>query len=180
MRSVMWTKKTISILFLVFISFLICFQINFFNPNHVDFNFISYEEPVPKTSQLSSNFTVNIFKPELIMIEGHLGMNITSAIPGQIHCSLTERSGDRYFVKINQSFNIIGNNQSQLFVVKAIPLITTFPGEYYFTLNITGLIEYSDNFNIFLGMGYSLFSIILAFIAIIVIIAILNQKKILK
>jgi hypothetical protein len=110
------------------------------------------------------------------LVEDHIGINITSENPGIIHCALTEDSGEQYFAKINNTFNIIGDNQSHLLLIRIFPFITTFPGEYHFTLNITGLFTYSEKFSVFLGMGYSLFTIVLSFLAVISLIIILKHR----
>ncbi len=174
----MWNKKRIFLIYFFSILFLSCFYINFqssfiVNNNH----FISSEENLPYTSQLGTNITLNINKPRLIIIEGHIFINISSANSGQIHCALTEQSGDQYFVNINQTIEILGNNQSQVFKIRIIPLFMTFPGEFHFTLNITGLFTYNETFDIFLGMGYSLFTIILGFIAFMIIIVVLKRRN---
>lgn len=171
----MWDKKRL--IYLVLVLFLISFQVNLLNNDLINKNYSNLENKTLNSSQLGSNYTLNIVKPDLFFIEGHLGINLSSTVSGKIYCALTEQSGEQYFIKINQSIDIIGNNQSNLIILKAIPLITTFPGEYHFTLNITGLFVYGNSFDMFLGMGYSLFMIILAFITIIVIIAIVNHRS---
>jgi len=173
----MWNKKRFLLLYLVILSSLSSFQLKLLDPFYMNADRLICKGKSPKSSQLGSNFTINVIKPELFFFEGRLGINISSTVTGQIHCALTERSGERYFKNINQSIVLIGNNQSQLIIMRAIPLITTFPGEYYFTLNITGLFDYEINFDMFLGMGYTLLIIILAFIAIIVIIALINHRS---
>jgi len=173
----MWNKKRFFLIYLLSISLVACCQINFQIQNYHNKNLVACEAAIPKISQLGSNITLSIIKPELSIIEGHVVINISTETSGTIQYALTEQSGDQYFVKINQSIGIIGNNQSQLITMRIIPLITTFPGEYHFILNITGLFIYSETFNMFLGMGYSLFTISLAFVAIIVVIAVLKHKN---
>lgn len=174
----MWNKKRIFLIYFFSILFLSCFFINFQSKFIVSNNHFSYsEENLPNTSQLGSNITLNIIKPGLIIIEGHIAINVSSANFGQIHYALTEQSGDRYFININQTMEILGNNQSHLLTIRVTPLITTFPGEYHFTLNITGLFTYSETFDIFLGMGYSLFTIILGFVAFMIIIIVLKRRN---
>ena len=174
----MWNKKRIFLIYFFSILFLSCFYINFQSRFIVINNHFNYsEENLPNSSQLGSNITLNIIKPGLIIIEGHIAINISSVNFGQIHCALTEQSGDRYFININQTTELLGNNQSQLFTIRITPFITTFPGEYHFALNITGLFTYSETFDIFLGMGYSLFTIILGFVAFMVIIVVLKRRN---
>ena len=168
-------RKTFILLFSILI--LTCIHINdekYYSDNH---NFYFSEMVFLKSSQLGSNITVDIIKPELFMVEGHIWMNITSENAGNVHIALTEQSGDPYFVKINQSLGIVGSNESQEIIIRAIPLITTFPGKYHFTLNITGLFIYSESFDMFLGMGYSVFTIVLGFIAVISILYILKRRN---
>ncbi|MEJ2296454.1 MAG: zinc ribbon domain-containing protein, partial [Candidatus Lokiarchaeota archaeon] len=129
-----------------------------------------------KSSQLGINITLDIIKPELFMVEGHIWINITSENAGNVHIALTEQSEDRYFMKINQSLGIVGSNESQEIIIRAIPLITTSPGKYHFTLNITGLFQYNETFTMFLGMGYSVFTILLGFIAVISILFMLKRR----
>lgn len=170
----MWDKKRR--IYYAIICFFICLHLSFLNQDCINHNLSIDKNQMPNTSQLGSNFTLNVIKPDLFFIEGRLGINISSAVSGNIFCALAEQSGEQYFIKINQSVDIIGDNQSKLIILKVIPLIATFPGEYHFTLNITGFFNYGIRFDMFLGMGYSLFSIILTFIAIIVIIAVLNYR----
>ena len=97
----MWNRKTIFFLYLVSILIVTCFQFKLSNQFCEKNNILTYEEKTLNTSQLGSNFSLSIYKPELFMIEGHLGINISSAISGTIHCALTERSGEDFFIKIN-------------------------------------------------------------------------------
>jgi hypothetical protein len=131
----------------------------------------------PRSSQLGTNTTLEISKPDLILIAGSIKLNISSTTSGSIYCALNEQSGDQYFLKINQTIEIIGDNQSRIIIINVNPLITTFPGEYHFTLNITGLFTYNESFEIFLGMGYSVLSIVIIFIAIVIILFILRRRN---
>lgn len=173
----MWDKKRKIFILIFSILILTCICTN--NEKYYSDNHNSYlsERVFLKSSQLGSNITLDIIKPELFMVEGHIWMNITSRNTGNVHIALTEQSGDRYFVKINQSMEIVGSNESQEIIIRAIPLITTFPGKYNFTLNITGLFIYSESFYMFLGMGYSVFTIVLGFIAVISILYILKRRN---
>ena len=173
----MWDKKSKAFILVVSILLLTCIHINDKKYYSTNQNPYSLEREFLKSSQLSSNITLDIIKPELFMVEGHIWINITSENAGNVHIALTEQSGDRYFVKINQSLGIIGSNESQETIIRVIPLITTFPGKYHFTLNITGLFVYSESFDMFLGMGYSLFTILLGFIAVISMLFILKRRN---
>jgi hypothetical protein len=172
----MWSKKRFILLYLLSISFLASSQI--FSQHRIwfDESQLSSEAATPNTSQLGSNITLNIIKPDLFIIEGRIGINVTSETLGTIFYVLTEESGECYFVRINQTREITEINQTQLIIIRVIPLITTFPGEYHFILNISGLFDYNQSFDMFLGMGYSLFTITLIFIAILSVIAVLNRR----
>ncbi len=171
-------KKVLLILYLICFSSIIYFE--FTNQTlslMQDNTFHSTRNENPKSAQLGPNITLNILRSGFIMVEGQVGLNITSANSGQIHCALAEEFGERYFLKINQTIVIIGDNQSHLTLIRIIPLITTFPGDYQFILNITGLFTYNEIFEVFLGMGYSLFTIVLGFLAVIIIIVVLKRKN---
>ncbi|MHA1669058.1 MAG: DUF7575 domain-containing protein [Promethearchaeota archaeon] len=126
-------------------------------------------------SQGTQNFTIDTFLPSLIWIDPQLKLNISVNQTSQIQCFFSETNGPQFFTSGNSSLSLIGNNISQIFYLQIIPLITTLPGVYQFSLNITGAFSYNENFQIVYGLGP--ISLILVFSVIIIIPIIILVKK---
>jgi len=131
-------------------------------------------------SQGTQNFTIDTFLPSLIWVDPQLRLNISVNQTGQIQCFFRETPGSQFFSSGNYSLSLIGNNISQIFNLQLIPLITTLPGVYQFSLNITGAFSYNEDFEIVYGLGtISLVSVFSALI-IIPIIILVKKSKVVK
>ena len=104
------------------------------------------------SSQSTNNLTVSTFLPKLIWWEGGLQLEIISNQTGQILCFLRETSGN--FSYLNETINISTINETQIFILRFYPYITTLPGVYTFRLNLTGIITYYEEFEVILGVGF--------------------------
>ena len=129
-----------------------------------------------KSSQYSEEFNVVSTLHKIIWVEGHLTLTLTANESGTITCEFIDSLNGNYFTQINEDVNLIGNFESQIIQFKFLPHITTLPGDYNFTLNITGLYSYTENFVIILGLGYVLLLLIITIFGVGVI-AILTKKK---
>ncbi len=129
-----------------------------------------------KTSQVSEDFVVSSTLHKLIWIEGRLILYLKANESGQINCEFKDSQGGSFFTQINQIVDLIGNNETQKIQFTFKPLITTLPGNYYLTLDITGNYVYSENFEIILGFGYIVLFLVLIIFGISLII-ILSKKK---
>ena len=126
-------------------------------------------------SQGTQNFTIDTFLPSLIWVDPQLRLNISVNQTGQIQCVFRETPGSQFFSSGNYSLSLIGNNISQIFNLQLIPLITTLPGVYQFSLNITGAFSYNEDFEIVYGLG--IIPLILVFSVLVVIPIVILVKK---
>ena len=135
-----------------------------------------------KTSQVPGNFTVAATLHKLIWIEGQLTLILTANESGLISCEFKDSQDGLFFTSINKMINLTGNSVTQTVHVTFIPLLTTLPGNYDFTLEITGFYEYSESFEIILGMGYVIFLLIISIfgIGVIIILAKKGGEKLVK
>lgn len=108
---------------------------------------------MPNSSQGTNNHTVSTFLPKLIWWEGNLQLEILSNQTGQVQCYLREISGDD-FMALNKMLNVSIINQTQVFMLKFYPYLTTLPGVYIFRLNLTGFITYYEEFEVIFGLGF--------------------------
>jgi len=129
-----------------------------------------------RPSQLGDNFTINSFFPKILWIEGQLKLNISSNQTGQIYCHFSESTGKAGFNSVNISVDLIGNNISQTVEIISRPSILTLPGMYQFILNITGLHNFSESFEVILILGYGLL-IITSIVIIVSLIIVLTRRK---
>lgn len=129
-----------------------------------------------RTSQYTEEFNVASTLHKIIWVEGHLTLTIAANESGTIICEFTDSQDGNYFTQINKNVNLTGNYAIQVVQFIFHPQITTLPGNYNFTLNITGLYTYTENFEIILGLGYVLLLLIITIFGVGVI-AILTKKK---
>ncbi len=140
----------------------------------------NYQIPQENQSQIhisqgTQNFTIDTYLPSLIWIDPQLRLNISVNQTGQIQCFFRETPGPQFFSSGNYSLSLIGNNVSQIFYIQLIPLMTTLPGVYQFSLNITGAFSYNEDFQIVYGLG--IIPLVSVFSAIIIIPIIILVKK---
>lgn len=172
-------KRSIcSCVFIIFIVFvpLICVSSLFNSQFQKSYNRNNIIEDNLKTSQISDEFKVESNLHKIIWVEGHLTLTLTANESGSITCDFRDALNGNYFTLINKVVNLSGDfvQQEVQFVFR--PHITTLPGSYNFTLNITGLYDYTENFQIILGMGYIIFLLILTIFGIGVIIILVKKK----
>ncbi|MBA7605513.1 hypothetical protein ES703_12646 [subsurface metagenome] len=170
------TKKCFShsILIMVFFLSLIslnCFELFQFNKDFSSDN-ISSEL---KTSQ-ALNFTVTSNLHKLIWIEGQLNLILTANETGLITCEFKDSNNGNYFTQVNKIVNLTGSNEAQAIRLKFYPHLTTLPGKYNITLNITGFYNYTENFDLILGMGYIILISVLTIFGIGLIIIFVKKK----
>jgi hypothetical protein len=155
-------KQVYSLLLIVIIVILPIFSLNFMITTN--FEKLKKNDDLVnnrlKKSQIPDNFTVRTTLHKLIWIEGHLTLYLTAEESGMISCEFEDSKDGILFTTINEVINLTGNSEMQTIQLIFRPLITTLPGNYNFTLNITGYYEYSENFEIILGMGYVIFILI--------------------
>ena len=133
-----------------------------------------------KTSQYVEGFSVSSTLHKLFWVEGHLTLTLVANESGTITVEFTDSLNGNYFTQINEDVILMGNNEVQVVQFKFLPHITTLPGNYNFTLNITGLYNYTENFEIILGLGYVLLLLITTIFGVGVIIILTNKKGIEK
>ncbi|MHA1106502.1 MAG: hypothetical protein ACTSPN_12410 [Promethearchaeota archaeon] len=132
-------------------------------------------QSVIHTSQGTQNFTIDTYLPSLIWVDPQLRLNISANQTGQIQCFFRETPGPQFFSSGNYSLSLAGNNISQIFYLQVIPLITTLPSVYQFSLNITGAFSYNEDFEIVYGLG--IIPLVSVFSTIIIIPIIILVKK---
>lgn len=158
------------VFFLSLIS-LNCFELFQFNKDFSSDN-ISSEL---KTSQ-ALNFTVTSNLHKLIWIEGQLNLILTANETGLITCEFKDSNNGNYFTQVNKIVNLTGSNEAQAIRLKFYPHLTTLPGKYNITLNITGFYNYTENFDLILGMGYIILISVLTIFGIGLIIIFVKKK----
>lgn len=135
------------------------------------------EQTIIHVSQGSQNFTINTYLPSLVWVDPHLKLNISVNQTGQIQCFFSETLGQQFFSSGNYSLSLVGNNISQIFDLKVIPLITTLPGVYQFSLNITGVFSYNEIFEIVYALGVIPLVLIFSVIIIVPIVILVKKSK---
>ncbi len=128
-------------------------------------------------NQGSNNFTVQSSLHELIWIEGRLTLRINSNQSGLITCQLQDSKNGKYFTTVNKVVNLTDNNETHIIRLITKPHITTLPGKYNLTLNISGLHNYSENFEVILGMGYIVLILIVSIFVIGLVLILVKTKK---
>lgn len=123
------------------------------------------------------NFTVMSNMHKLIWIEGELELLLTANDSGLIRCEFKDSSNGKHFTQVNRILNLTGNNESQTLQLIFHPHLTTLPGRYNFVLNITGLYNYTENFEIVLGMGYIILTLIILIFGIGLISILMKRKE---
>lgn len=111
-----------------------------------------------------------------VWIEGSLSLFINSNQSGLIICEFKDSNNGKYFTQVNRIVNLTGFNQSQTILLIFQLYILTFPGKYHFTLNISGSYNYTENFELILGMGYIVLILILMTFGISLIIILVKKK----
>jgi hypothetical protein len=101
---------------------------------------------------------------------------ITANESGIINCEFKDSNNGKYFTSVNLTLSLTGNNESQNLRLTFHPHLTTLPGKYNFNLNITGFYNYSENFEIILGMGYIIMLIIIMIFGIGIILILVKKK----
>ena len=167
-------RKSFALAILSLVFLLPTFSISY-PQSHSKINNLNSRNPPLKISQ-ASNFTIisNVYK--LIWIEGQLTITLTANESGLIFCEFKDSSNGKYFTQINRTIFLTGNNESQTFRLTFYPYLTTFPGRYNFVLIINGIYNYSENFDIILGMGYIVLILIIS-IFVFGLVLILVKKK---
>jgi len=135
------------------------------------------EQTIIHISQGSQNFTIDTFLPSLIWFDPQLKLNISVNQIGQIQCFFSESAGPQFFSSGNFSLPLVGNNISQIFYLQLVPMITTLPGVYQFSLNITGAFSYNENFEIVYGLGVIPLVSVFSVMIIITIIILVKKSK---
>jgi len=172
-------KKSIcSCVFIIFIVFvpLICVSSLYESQFQKINNRNNIIEDNLKTSQISDEFNVVSYLHKIIWVEGHLTLTLTANESGSITCDFRDALNGNYFTIINEVVDLAGNYTSQEIQFVFRPHITTLPGSYNFTLNIEGLYDYSETFQLILGMGYVILLLILTIFSIGVIIILVKKK----
>ena len=164
------------------ILFLPIISLNYFNSSHFDKN-ISYNK-IPSKLNINqvNNFSITSSLHELVWIKGQLNLLLISNESGLITCEFKDSNNGKYFTQVNRLVNLTGSNQIQVIRLIFHPHLTTLPGRYNFTLNITGFYNYTENFELILGMGYVILILILIIfgIGLVIILVTKNEDNITK
>ncbi|MFX0155369.1 MAG: hypothetical protein ACFE9Q_12675 [Candidatus Hodarchaeota archaeon] len=168
-------KKSFALTILLLVFIFPTFSISF-SQNHPIISNFNTKYFSPKINQVS-NFTVlsDIYK--LIWIEGQLTLTLTANESGIIFCEFKDSNNGKYFSQINKTISLTGNNESQTFRLIFYPHLTTLPGRYNFILNINGIYNYSENFDIILGMGYIFLILIISIFGIGLVLILVKRKE---
>ncbi|MCK4370534.1 MAG: zinc ribbon domain-containing protein [Candidatus Lokiarchaeota archaeon] len=170
------TKKCFSHAILIMVFFLSLISLNCFELFQFDKDFSSDNiSSELKTSQ-ALNFTVTSNLHKLIWIEGQLNLILTANETGLITCEFKDSNNGNYFTQVNKIVNLTGSNEAQAIRLKFYPHLTTLPGKYNITLNITGFYNYTENFDLILGMGYIILISVLTIFGIGLIIIFVKKK----
>ena len=171
-------RRTFSCVFIIFIVFvpIICVSSLYNSQFQKIYNQNDIVEENLKTSQVTDEFNVKSNLHKIIWVEGHLTLTLTANESGSITCDFRDALDGNSFTLINEVVNLTGNYVSQEIQFVFRPHITTLPGSYNFTLNITGLYDYTEDFQIILGMGYVILLLILTIFGIGVIIILVKKK----
>ncbi|MEE9376418.1 MAG: zinc ribbon domain-containing protein [Candidatus Lokiarchaeia archaeon] len=161
----------LTMLFLPIIS-LNCFESFNFDKN-INYNKISSKL---NTNQVN-NFSVTSNLHKLVWIEGRLNLFLISNESGLINCELKDSNNGKYFTQVNMIINLTGLNRIQVIRLIFNPHLTTLPGRYNFTLNITGFYNYTENFELILGMGYIILILVLMIFGIGLIIILMKKNE---
>lgn len=151
-------------------------SLNCFKPfqcnKNINFNKISSKLKLNQVSNISITASLS----NLVWIEGYLNLYINSNESGLITCEFEDSSNGKYFTQINRIINLTTVNQTQIIRLIFHPHLTTFPGRYNFTLNITGFYNYTENFKLILGMGYIILILVLWMFGIGLVIILVKKK----
>ncbi len=161
----------LTMLFLPIIS-LNCFESFQFEKN-IRYNKISSDL---NTNQVN-NFSVTSNLHKLVWIESHLSLILNSNESGLINCEFKDSNNGKYFTQVNRIINLTGSNHTQVIRLIFRPYLTTLPGRYNFTLTITGFYNYTENFELILGMGYIVLTLILMIFGIGLIIILVKKNE---
>lgn len=171
-------KKCFSHAILIMIFFLSIISLNCFELFQFNKDFSSDNISSDLKTNQALNFTVTSSLHKLIWIEGQLNLILTANETGLITCELKDSNNGNYFAQVNKVINLSGSNEVQSIRLTFYPHLTTLPGKYNFTLNITGFYNYTDNFDLILGMGYIVLSSVLLIFGIGLIIIIVKKKEV--
>jgi len=171
------SKKYFTYTMFLTMLFLPIISLNCFESFHFDKN-ISYNKISSKlnTNQVN-NFSVTSSLHKLVWIEGQLNLFLISNESGLINCEFKDSNNGKYFTQVNRITNLTGFNQIQVIRLIFHPHLTTLPGRYNFTLNITGFYNYTENFELILGMGYVIIILILMIFGIGLIIILVRKNE---
>lgn len=176
------SKKCFTYTLFLTMLFLPIIPLNCFESFHFDKN-ISYNRISSKlnTNQVN-NFSITSSLHKLVWIEGQLNLFLISNESGLINCEIKDSNNGKYFTQVNRIINLTGFNQIQVIRLIFHPHLTTLPGRYNLTLNITGFYNYTESFDLILGMGYVILILILMIFGIGLIIILMKKTgvKIIK
>lgn len=172
------TKKCFSHAILIIVFFLSLISLNCFELFQFNKDFSSDNISSDLKTNQPLNFTVTSSLHKLIWIKGQLNLILTANETGLITCELKDSNNGNYFTQVNKVINLSGSNEVQSIRLTFYPHLTTLPGKYNFTLSITGFYNYTDNFDLILGMGYIVLSSVLLIFGIGLIIIIVKKKEV--
>ncbi len=172
------SKKCFRYTMVLMMLFLPIISLNCFESFQFDKN-ISYDKISSKlnTNQVNNNFSVIGNLHKLVWIEGRLNLFLISNESGLINCEFKDSNNGKYFTQINKIINLTGFNQTQAIRLTFHPHLTTLPGRYNFTLNITGFYNYTESFELILGMGYIVLILVLMIFGIGLIMILMKKNK---
>ncbi len=124
-----------------------------------------------KSAQLGTH-TIEISTPNIFWFDCQIKIITHSNQTGILNIFIDDIGSLDNFNSIIKSLNLI-ENITQTFIINIQPKLLVFPGQYQFTLNISGLFTVNQSFESILGLGYitglllfGLFSIPLIYIII--------------
>lgn len=176
------TRKCFTFIVWLIILFLPVISLSYSESFHPDKDFNYKNIASNLNTNQANNFSVTSTLHQLIWIEGRLSLILNSNESGLINCEFKDSNNGKYFTQVNKIVNLSVSNQAQAIQLIFHPHLTTLPGKYNFTLNITGSYNYTENFEFILGMGYIILILILIIFTIGLIIILMKKTgvKILK
>ena len=164
------------VLFFLVISLFVCISYVSFTHIWMFNNYNKDEFSNIRLAQENGNFSVTYDSPKLIWIECQVSLNITSNRNGNISIRLQDSSGGNYFSVDSELLELDGTNQSNTVLLRSQPQLFTLPGNYEFSLDISGALNYNDSFSVILGMGYLI--LLLVYLVVLIAIPIILTRKV--
>ncbi|MBN1216091.1 MAG: zinc ribbon domain-containing protein [Candidatus Lokiarchaeota archaeon] len=128
-----------------------------------------------KSAQIGTH-TIEISTPNIFWFECQIKIITHSNQTGLFNIFIDDISSLDNFNGIIKSLNLI-ENITQTFIINIQPKLLVFPGQYQFSLNISGLFTVNRSFESILGLGYITGLLLLGLFSIPLIYIIIKKLK---